>query len=119
MVTGSRSWESKGLIQRVLWGIDDNHAGDSEIEFLHGGATGVDLIAAECAQDLGWKVRLFTPDWEGQGKKAGVLRNVQMLDENPLKVIAFWDGQSKGTRHAFEEAIKRGIATDIYVRRTG
>jgi hypothetical protein len=117
MVTGSRGWTDRQKIERVLVGIDDEVMG-GRIEFLHGGARGVDLIAAEVAASLGWVVVEFKADWEGKGKKAGIWRNVQMLDENPSRVLAFWDGTSKGTRHAFGEAIKRGIATDIYVRRS-
>ena len=116
MVTGSRGWTHRGKVQQVFWGMDDNYKG--KITLFHGGAKGADRIAAEFAEDLGWEVIEVKADWDVHGKKAGVLRNVQMLDQNPSYVVAFWDGQSKGTKHAFGEAIKRGIATDIYVRRT-
>jgi hypothetical protein len=78
---------------------------------------GLDSMAGEIAKSLGWEVEVFEADWDREGKKAGVWRNVRMLDTRPTRVIAFWDGSSKGTRHCFEEAIKRGIPTDIYVRR--
>lgn len=51
------------------------------------------------------------------GKRAGVLRNQQMLDEGrPDLVIAFHNdiGQSRGTRDMIRRAVKAGIPTFLY-----
>lgn len=115
MVTGSRSWTHRSTIERVLAQMYVDAARPPLL--LHGGARGADQIAADVAADLGWEVKAVYADWDRHGKKAGVLRNLQMLDMNPHAVLAFWDGQSKGTRHAFEEAMRRGIPTNVYYRR--
>lgn len=116
VVTGSRSWTNQDKVRDVFYSIADAVVG-RPVTLVHGGARGLDQIAGEVAEYIGWEVEVFEADWDGQGKKAGVLRNIRMLDTRPTRVIAFWDGSSKGTRHCFEEAIKRGIPTDIYVRR--
>lgn len=65
------------------------------------------------AQELGLLVKRFKPDWERFGKRAGIERNLQMLNEKPDRVIAFWDGVSPGTRHTITEARNRGIPVEI------
>lgn len=49
-------------------------------------------------------------DWNNDGKSAGYKRNIRMHEYISKKddrgVIAFWDGQSKGTQHSFELAKK-------------
>jgi ABC-type Fe3+-hydroxamate transport system substrate-binding protein len=86
-----------------------------EIEILHGGATGPDVIGKNWAFQYKKVVNIrdFLPDWERWGKSAGMLRNVQMLAAKPDLVIAFYDGKSKGTEHTIREAHKRGIKTFV------
>jgi hypothetical protein len=51
-------------------------------------------------------------DWNKHGKRAGFIRNIEMLDMlNPVEdiVIAFWDGESRGTMHTVDNARERGI----------
>lgn len=81
---------------------------------LTGGAAGADAIAHESARRHGLPVSVMRADWEEHGKRAGIVRNLQMLDENPDLVIAFWNGASKGTRHTITEAQKRGIPTEVH-----
>ena len=47
------------------------------------------------------------------GPRAVVIRNEQMLDTGVDLVIAFWDGQSRGTQHMIESAKRRGIPVEI------
>ena len=43
-------------------------------------------------------IKRFFPDWVGDGRKAGILRNCRMGDYAD-GLIAFWDGSSPGTNH--------------------
>jgi hypothetical protein len=61
-----------------------------------GGAKGVDRTAETAALALGLKVEVFLPDWEKFGKGAGFARNAQIVNAAD-KLVAFWDGESKGT----------------------
>jgi len=80
---------------------------------IHGAAPGADRIAAEAAERHGHNVQPFPADWETHGRRAGVIRNVQMLDEKPDLVIAYWNGRSRGTAHTVREARRRGIPVEV------
>lgn len=64
---------------------------------IEGEQRGVDLLAREWAEEKGLEVRGFPADWDRYQKRAGFIRNDQMLKEgNPHAVIAFPGGV--GTR---------------------
>lgn len=107
LVTGSRDYLSP---ERVKERIDQLPPHSTVI---HGGARGPDSVAGIYAACTGHRVLTFKADWEAHGKKAGVIRNLLMLDEQPDLVIAFWDGSSRGTAHTIKEAQRRGIKVEI------
>lgn len=82
-------------------------------EIIHGGARGADQLAAQAAHILGIPEKAYPADWRGKGKRAGIIRNLEMLDQKPDLVLAFWDGESTGTKHTIDEARKRGIPVEI------
>lgn len=75
---------------------------------ISGMARGADLLGAQYAWEHGIPLLEFPADWSRLGKRAGMLRNLQMLDAADA-VVAFWDGQSKGTHHTITEAKRRGL----------
>ena len=72
---------------------------------VSGGAKGADTLGERYAKEHNIETKIFLPDWEKHGKKAGFLRNTDIINESDL-VIAFWDGQSKGTKDSIEKAFK-------------
>ncbi len=62
------------------------------------------------------EVGVFPAPWDTMGRKAGFVRNVWMLDEQPDLVIAFATDikTSRGTRHCALEAEKRGYPLEIW-----
>jgi hypothetical protein len=76
---------------------------------MHGTARGADEIAGTVARSLGFTIEEYPASWTQFGRRAGIIRNLQMLDEKPDYVLAFWDGQSKGTAHCIEAARRRNI----------
>lgn len=89
--------------------------------YISGGAIGVDSYSEQIINEinLGLKNKIlkiiFKPDWNKYGKSAGFKRNKLIVDEAD-KVIAFWDGQSKGTKHSIDLAIQQNKPVDIYIR---
>lgn len=77
-------------------------------EIVSGGARGADKLGERYASENGIGIARFVPDWDGLGKRAGFVRNQDMGNYGDT-LVAFWDGQSKGTRHMIEFAIKRGL----------
>lgn len=67
------------------------------VTVISGGARGIDQRAAAAARENGLAVREYPADWDRYGKRAGYLRNEEMVKAADL-VIAFWDGESPGTK---------------------
>jgi hypothetical protein len=57
--------------------------------------------------------RAFPADWRGKGRRAGILRNLAMLDDEPDRVLAFQRNGSRGTQHTIDEARRRGIPVEV------
>lgn len=83
---------------------------------VSGGAKGVDRVAEDEAVKVGLKVEVFYPDWAKYGKRAGFLRNVGIV-EAADELVAFWDGESKGTMHSVRLAKEKGIPVSICEKR--
>lgn len=110
--TGSREWIDRDTIRRVLF----NTAAGSAIYLNVGDAGGADRIMLEEADKMDIPVRVFPAHWNRDGRKAGIVRNLRMLDvAQPSCVIAFQHGDTPGTAHMINAALARGIKTAIYV----
>ena len=88
-----------------------NYISDGD-EIVSGGAVGVDSCAAEYAKRNGLKLKVFLPQYERYGRAAPIARNKQIVDYAE-KVIAFWDGKSKGTLSVIKYAEKTGKLCEI------
>lgn len=66
---------------------------------VSGGAKGADSLGEQWAKENNIKTLIFLPDWATHGKRAGIIRNKDIIN-NCDGAIAFWDGQSKGTSHS-------------------
>lgn len=109
LICGSRDWTDGDAIRErlVFW----RECGGATV--VHGAARGADQLAGRIAGSLGYSVEEFPADWRGKGKRAGILRNLAMLDTEPDLVLAFQRNGSTGTQHAIDEARKRGIACEV------
>ena len=110
LVAGSRCFEDVVLLFDKL---DYFLQRQEEVLIVHGGAQGADSIADQYAEYRGFEAKVFLPDWEGLGKKAGFVRNKEMIDfvsKYPSKgCVVFWDGESKGTAHTINLVKEYGI----------
>lgn len=86
---------------------------------VSGGARGVDSYAEQAARGCGLPLTLFLADWATHGKAAGFIRNKLVVDEAD-RVVAFWDGESRGTANALKQARVLGKQIEIFtVERVG
>ena len=81
-------------------------------EIVSGGAAGADSCAEEYAKRNGLKLTVFLPQYERYGRAAPIVRNKKIVDYAE-KIIAFWDGKSKGTLSVIKYAEKRGKTCEI------
>ena len=81
-------------------------------EIVSGGAVGVDSCAAEYAKKNGLKLTVFLPQYERYGRAAPIVINKKIVDYAD-KIIAFWDGKSKGTLSVIKYTEKTGKPCEI------
>ena len=81
-------------------------------EIVSGGAEGVDRLAERVADILGIPVRVFQPDYQRYGRRAPLVRNEQIV-EYADQVLAFWDGESRGTQSMIECAKDENIPCTV------
>ena len=74
-------------------------AGVSEI--VSGGAVGVDSCAKEYAREKGLLYKEFLPNYARYKRAAPIKRNEQIV-QYADRVIAFWDGKSRGTKYTID-----------------
>lgn len=111
LICGSRDW-SAPLTSDAL--TDRLNALPADAEIITGGAPGADFWAEKWARWSGRPVRVFKADWKRHGKKAGPLRNREMLNERPDLVLAFKAKlESRGTQDTIDEARRRGIPVEV------
>lgn len=105
IIAGSRDFADYGLLQAKC---DQFFRDKRPTAIISGLARGADTLGARYARERGIQVLEFPADWERLGRRAGMVRNLQML-EAANAVVAFWDGQSRGTAHTINEAKKKGL----------
>ena len=85
---------------------------ESVSEIISGGAKGVDSMAKNYAITHNIILTEYLPEYNRYGKGAPLKRNIKIIEE-ANRVIAFWDGKSKGTKFVIDECRKRGKEIDI------
>ncbi len=116
LVCGGREYADKERVYRILdaavkaLNVDGR---TRNIRLIHGAAKGADTLAAQWASERGVPATDYPADWDTHGKRAGYIRNKQMLDEGkPHAVIAFPGGI--GTRMMVGLAKRYGIPVKEY-----
>ena len=116
LVVGSRTFNDYELLKKSLDEILKDKE-DMGIVLVSGGAKGADSLAERYALERNYDMIVMRANWTVYGKSAGYIRNTQMHEYISAKpnrmVVAFWDGQSKGTEHSFKlaERFKNPITT--------
>lgn len=114
LVCGSRHFNDAGLMHQELSKIFDV---DDTVTLIHGDARGADRLSEQVLRRYfrgGFQVERYPADWDKYGKKAGPIRNVQMLKEGkPDMVIAFLAPDSRGTKNMIDQARAAGFNPTI------
>lgn len=106
LVCGSRNFNDYSRLEKELW----NYEPHKWTCLISGGAKGADTLGELFARSISLSIERFPANWDEYGKRAGSIRNYQMLKEGkPDLVIAFIAQESRGTKHMVEIAKKAGI----------
>lgn len=108
-VVGGRDFDNYKLLESTL----DKLCEKMEIDTIcSGGAKGADTLAELYAKKRDIETKIFLPDWEKYGKRAGPLRNAKIINYSD-KCVAFWDKKSRGTKSTIDLAIEDGVPIKI------
>ncbi len=110
IIAGGRDFNDYPLLKttmdNALCNITD------EITVVCGKARGADTLGEQYANEKGYNVDYYPANWKQYGKRAGYLRNEQMA-QNADALVAFWDGESRGTKSMIELAKRYGLKVRI------
>jgi hypothetical protein len=73
----------------------------------------VDRIAVAEAQRLNMPYEEHLPDWNRYGKRAGAMRNAEIVNRAD-EVVAFWNGKSRGTQITIRMALEAGRPVRVF-----
>lgn len=116
LITGSRDWPltdittvytvmSKTITDYVLQGETQK-----TITIVHGACPkGVDAMADLFARSWGMNIERHPANWDLYGKKAGPIRNKEMVELGVDICLAFVYNKSSGASHAVELCRKKGV----------
>lgn len=104
-IIGSRKYPHPERVRAYVRWLHEQHGGDLII--ISGRGRGVDTWAEEEAVRLGIKTDIHPADWAAHGKRAGFIRNADIVASADV-VVAFWDGHSRGTADSLRHCHRLG-----------
>lgn len=106
-VVGSRGYADLDEVRSYVRSLPEGTT------IVSGGARGVDAIAEEAAGQRGHAVESYRPDYAKHGGKVAPIMRNKTIAEKCDRMVAFYDGNSRGTAHAIECATKLGKPVEI------
>ena len=122
IIAGSRDFNDFPKLMnssiKILTEISKKRDDLDRIRIISGTARGADKLGEQYAKIAHYELSKFPADWDKLGKRAGYVRNAEMAkfaveDGNYGVLIAFWDGQSRGTKHMIDLANKYGLEVHV------
>ena len=101
---------SRGLIVNDL----GKYLPENTTEIISGGARGIDNCAREYALAHGIKLTEFLPEYEKYGRSAPLKRNIKIIKRADI-VLAFWDGESRGTKFVIDKCDKMRVRCLVFM----
>ena len=109
-IVGGRDFTDYALLKKTVDKIREEY----EItRIVSGGARGADSLAERYAQENDIPILVLKPDWS-KGRGAGLARNKDIVEQSDF-VLAFWDGESKGTKNTISRTKRHGEGKKLRV----
>lgn len=108
LITGSRGWSDVEMMARVLREVLMEIG---PYTLVHGDARGADTYGYQIAEFMGLPSEAHPAQWESLGKRAGFVRNAEMVDLGADLCLAFIKNESKGATMCADLAEQAGIPT--------
>lgn len=111
LITGSRTWDESDYIHDALTAVA-KLAGKKPIILVSGACpTGADRWCEIVAEELGWGLELHPANWDKFGRKAGFVRNNEMVKMGADLCVGFIRDRSRGGSMTVRLAKNVGIPT--------
>lgn len=115
-IVGSRDFNNYSVLEYVIDKIIETN--DYKItEIISGGARGADALGEIYADKHAIDKTIFPADWKTYGKRAGFLRNVDIIKNCDI-CVCFWNGESHGTKHDIDLCKQYNKTCFIYYYKT-
>ena len=110
IIAGGRNFDDFNKLCQVC---DEFLQDQNDIEIVSGACKGADLLGEKYAAERNHQIKQFPADWRQYGKSAGPKRNFIMAAYADA-LIAFWDGESNGTKNMIELATKADLKVKVF-----
>lgn len=112
IVAGSRTFNDFALLVEKVGGYIDHAHFHEPLQIVSGGARGADTLGERYAREYGFDLKVFPAEWNKYGRSAGYIRNEEMA-KYATHCFIFWDGESKGSKHMYDLALKYKLVTIV------
>ena len=115
IVAGGRDFNDYEMMRQRLFELFNNNkffAGNI-VKIISGMADGADTLAIRYADENRLPKIMMPACWYYDRRRAGFLRNEDMLAIADA-LVAFWDGESHGTKHMIEISQEKGIPVWVF-----
>jgi len=106
IVAGGRDYDNRDFLFAVMDKV--LRSTDHPVEIISGTARGCDALGADYAKTHNLRLVEMPAAWDYFGKAAGAERNWRMA-QRATHLVAFWDGQSRGTHQMIDAAKSYGL----------
>ena len=110
IVAGGRHFDDYEYMAKVL---DRLLNVQEDYIIVSGGAKGTDRLGERYANEENYEIEQHPADWYKHGRGAGFMRNKEMAESADM-LVAFWDGESKGTRGMILDALHEGLEVHVH-----
>ena len=119
IIAGSRDFEDFEIAERAIFEAFRNIDIIGPVRIVSGHCRGADMLGERLAEKYGLAISLFPAEWSRYGRRAGFIRNSTMAsfageDNCRGDLIAFWDGESKGTGMMIGLAKRKGLRVHVF-----
>lgn len=112
IVAGGRDFNDYRLLRDKLDTLLTNVAKKDTITIISGTAPGADRLGERYAQQRHYNLEKYPAKWHVFGNQAGFIRNTEMAKRADA-LVAFWNGESHGTRHMIEYARQKKLKVRV------
>lgn len=110
IICGDRNWTDYKMIEAFIVTLP------KDTIIIEGDCKETDQLSGLIGKKYGYEVISVPAEWKKYGRKAGPIRNQEILDEyKPDLVVAFHNDieHSKGTKNMIDLAIKAGVHVEL------